>query len=1232
MIGEMIKNIKKSNKKNGINITLGLIVSFILTGEVIYSEPLEKKAIYDEEIKWLQPLKKIKNRANGIFDLDEASAPTSAVKDGIPLHHAPNNGDGYTAILKREWNKKTKRWEIIELQDGDRDGIADIYNPDGDFDGDGIKNKDEKNWMLNNNVPNTLFKSSNGLGYVDSENLIAAINSGENADKIGEYLYHGNKEVFNNGLKVLTEDTNLKNITEIENYNNRYNSYSTTYNLNNSVDPEAEIKEKLGVLGEEHLNSYGSFSESDTTEIKTKINGYSDSINGQALETTSGGTPREKATLINKGTIEGTQSTTQVRGSDRAGQIVLADWSTDIAQSKLINYGIIKTKSTYEGNFTGQNSGASNSELINYGIIELNVKSNSNTSERGGIGQELGVRDVNGKYKAYNYGIIKISNRSGGSITGQRTRNGEDNENSQNELYNYGKMMLHSYGELSGFKNDGGESNYFIGQELIFENAAASIGKIYNYGEMELLDEPEKNTGKNVDRYNFGQYAGGYWDSISVKHEIYNYGTIKIKSKIEGSKINGSYSYGQYGYLSGINSMSSIFNFGTLSVLADSVGVNSYGQFVKIEEWEGDEYDEVNVAIDKNEMYNYGDIEVTGTGESIGQFLKTWSAKEYFKSDMYNYGVIKSEGKGLTAGQFISGYKGTASNYGQIRVKGTSSDTAGMRIAGGAKGFNYGIIEVDNKGLTSENMGTGMWAEGKDSEAFNYGSIIVTGVTGNIENGIDTAYMRVTNGGKVYNYGWLELKDSFDTLTVGGGINSSTESGYKSAGDFALKDKMQIMAEVGKGDKYFKENFITAGGNGKEGKISGLENLVSSGVYEVSTVEIKGGNSESVVDLVMNKTKNIEDLEKNRNIGRMVKDLKIDSAIYGEDSEFVKNNKEFSAMISRKVSDGETLENLLGLEYANLNGQIVESGKVLLDNQEKVMNTDKTYLSSQFSKGNSFDAVIVNPQNETKIGVFYLNSDKDIDLHVPGTYKYDLEGTTLILQNNKNYMIGMNYSKLDYKNRNSNLRKTSIFLGHNYTKPLNDGISEYRNYINGVFTFNAMDRNGKRDNFKSYNLNMRNEYARELYLKGLTYSEFILGLKTTIFGHEEIKEHGANLTYERNMEVKKNMGISNEINLGILMNKSYEFGENKGKNNFGISTYLGYKKELMSIEDWRDEFSIGTGGYAKYDKPVKEHDAGIGLGVISVKYESKDNLSGTVSFSADTLGERMTTFKIEYKF
>lgn len=712
-----------------------------------------------------------------------------------------------------------------------------------------------------------------------------------------------------------------------------------------------------------------------------------------------------------------------------------------------------------------------------------------------------------------------------------------------------------------------------------------------------------------------------------MNSQLYNYGNIKIED-LDGKLGETGFLYGQYAETlnqgtdaENKTAQNNVYNYGNIDIISKGT-TTSYGQRAAIK------YNSINIR--ENQLYNYGKINISSENKNYGQFLTTWSTKEFFKSDIYNYGIIISEGKG-TIGQSIEGYKGTANNYGQIRVKGGTKDTAGIKVIDGAIGFNYGMIEVDNKGIAPENMGTGMWADGKDSEAFNYGSIIVTGLTGTVENGMDTAYMRATNGGKVYNYGWLELKDSLDALTIGEGVSSSTRAGYRSAGDFDLKGEMKIMAETGKGDIYSKENFITAGGNGKEGNISGLENLTSSGVYEIFTTERKGDNGENIVDLVMNKTKNIEDLEKDSNTGRMVKELQLDNAVYGKDSEFARNNKEFSEMISRKVSEGESLENLLGLEYANLNGQIIESGKVLLENQEKVMSTDRTYLSGQFNKENNFDAVVINPQNESKIGIFHLNSDKDLDSQVSGTYRYELESTTLILQNNKNYMIGMNYSKLDYKNRNSDMKKTSVFAGHNYIKSLSD-ISEYRNYINGTLTFNTMDRNGKRDDFKSYDLNMRNEYVRELDIEGLTYSEFTAGVKTTVFGHEKIKEHGADLTSDRNIEVKKKIGISNEINLGFLMNKSYEIGENKRKNNFGISTYLGYKKELMPINDWRDEFTIGTGNYAKYNKPVKEHDLGVGLGVVSARYEIKDELSGTLSFSADTLGDTMTTFKIEYKF
>ena len=44
MIKELMKEIKNRNKKKSINITLGVIIGYILTGGIVYSEeiPLKK--------------------------------------------------------------------------------------------------------------------------------------------------------------------------------------------------------------------------------------------------------------------------------------------------------------------------------------------------------------------------------------------------------------------------------------------------------------------------------------------------------------------------------------------------------------------------------------------------------------------------------------------------------------------------------------------------------------------------------------------------------------------------------------------------------------------------------------------------------------------------------------------------------------------------------------------------------------------------------------------------------------------------------------------------------------------------------------------------------------------------------------------------------------------------------------------------------------------------------------
>lgn len=1058
------------------------------------------------------------------------------------------------------------------------------------------------------------------LGYVDSGSIVRVLKENDwNADKIKNYLYSkGQLDLYKNGIKNL-EDTDIKTITKLEKYNEEYNKENK---IVNSSDNVGNFENKLKEIEQNKLDEYNNFIPiADLVNGDGKgnyINEISEIVSGQES------TYKDKSKnilLVNKGKIINDNSLSYGAQATRGGN----------EKVHIYNYGEIETKADSKNSKIGVHSGqhipgnAIFGETYNYGKIKITGIHQSNNS--GVSGQDMSTTDYDSSYlsenksdfSAYNYGVMEIENIGGGNVSGQSRyamiKKGGD-FNYTGNLYNYGIIITSNNGD-----NVGISTNYSTNEGQT--SSGANIrNNLYNYGEINLKNAVF-NSDKSRSRINVGQSASGFSLGYAAT-EMYNYGNISIKGESKKGTSDLTVSENNYGQYSkprndgsaAFEVKGTVINYGEIRIKSNFENSLSWGQISTTS----------NEDIKENSLYNYGNINVDSTIQAIGQSISSTSVN----SQIYNYGIINTEAD-TSIGQVGSGTSTSIHNYGQIRVKGETRDTAGIKIIDGAKGFNYGMIEVDNKGLAPENMGTGMWADGKDSKAFNYGSIIVTGLTGTVENGMDTAYMRATNGGKVYNYGWLELKDSLDALTIGEGVSSSTRAGYRSAGDFDLKGEMKIMAETGKGDIYSKENFITAGGNGKEGNISGLENLTSSGVYEIFTTERKGDNGENIVDLVMNKTKNIEDLEKDSNTGRMVKELQLDNAVYGKDSEFAKNNKEFSEMISRKVSEGESLENLLGLEYANLNGQIIESGKVLLENQEKVMNTDRTYLSGQFNKENNFDAVVINPQNESKIGIFHLNSDKDLDSQVSGTYRYELESTTLILQNNKNYMIGMNYSKLDYKNRNSDMKKTSVFAGHNYIKSLSD-ISEYRNYINGTLTFNTMDRNGKRDDFKSYDLNMRNEYVRELDIEGLTYSEFTAGVKTTVFGHEKIKEHGADLTSDRNIEVKKKIGISNEINLGFLMNKSYEIGENKRKNNFGISTYLGYKKELMPINDWRDEFTIGTGNYAKYNKPVKEHDLGVGLGVVSARYEIKDELSGTLSFSADTLGDTMTTFKIEYKF
>ena len=302
--------LRRNNKKRGMNVTIAMVIGYLLTGGIVYSQEkiISKKVVYDEEIKWLWPFekgssgKRLDGNAGG-----EVSPPEPEIippkKDEIPWWHDPDgiNEDGveqdsldiYTGILNREWNKEKHKWEVVGLQDENGDGIADIYDPDGDFDGDGIENRYDENWASNIRESNPLFETSNGLGYVDLGQLLNILRNNENKDEIKNTLYHKNKSNYEEGMNKLN---NTLKISQIEKYNETYNKENIG---DNSYMNKTKFEEKLENLGELHLKNYNSYT--TTVDEENRYISYNDNVikTSQTLNSS-----KEKLIIVNKGKIE----------------------------------------------------------------------------------------------------------------------------------------------------------------------------------------------------------------------------------------------------------------------------------------------------------------------------------------------------------------------------------------------------------------------------------------------------------------------------------------------------------------------------------------------------------------------------------------------------------------------------------------------------------------------------------------------------------------------------------------------------------------------------------------------------------------------------------------------------------------------------------------------------------------------------------------------------------------
>lgn len=320
-------------------------------------------------------------------------------------------------------------------------------------------------------------------------------------------------------------------------------------------------------------------------------------------------------------------------------------------------------------------------------------------------------------------------------------------------------------------------------------------------------------------------------------------------------------------------------------------------------------------------------------------------------------------------------------------------------------------------------------------------------------------------------------------------------------------------------------------------------------------------------------------------------------------------------------------------EYANINAQILNRGTDLLDVQDKLF-ASRSYLTGEYaSQDNSgVEAVILN--GNYKIGAFHKNS-KENSKDVYRTIEYNTEDTTLVLSqdnvitNNDNIFAGYQYTKLSYLNGSKN-DINSFVIGYSLNHKFENDFG-YNLGINGIYSNNKLDRNeaeglGKSASFDSYSISLKNEIYRDIKVQENTNLNLAAGLRTTYFGHDDIKEkngNGFNDTY-----VDSSTNFSNEIYLKASAEHDIRFNEKFAAK---VGTNVGYNKELMNIDDWRDKFTI-LDVEKEYARPVEKHSAGVANAGFHLTLDFADKVETTLAYTVDSTGEGITTGRLTYKF
>ena len=324
-------------------------------------------------------------------------------------------------------------------------------------------------------------------------------------------------------------------------------------------------------------------------------------------------------------------------------------------------------------------------------------------------------------------------------------------------------------------------------------------------------------------------------------------------------------------------------------------------------------------------------------------------------------------------------------------------------------------------------------------------------------------------------------------------------------------------------------------------------------------------------------------------------------------------------------------------EYANLNAQILDRGQSLLDVQGKL--SSDQYIGGTYTDESESGAEAVVELNNFKIGAFHRNT-KDNSDDVYRTIPYNLKETTLVLSQDNAFMEGDNIfagyqaGKIEYANKSEN-DVNSFVMGYTFDKELEND-KTYTFALNGIYSNNKVERNkeegvGRTAEFDSYSISMKNELSKNISFTDSSNLKLTAGLNTSVFGHDEFEEDGGLPEIDgkrfNNATVDKSQNVSNEIYAKATIDQRVKLTD---KSSIKLALDLGWEKELMNVDEWRDDFTV-LDVEKEFATPVKKHDGGLGRAGVSATFDLAEKVELGVGYSMDTDGESTATGKVTYK-